>query len=218
VPERPIGQVSKTLVPFGNASSNLAPSADIMTTQFIGQLSAVINLIAIIPYVYAVIRGDAKPSRVTWLIWSFLSWVLLLASLQSGAQSTSFWLMSAAFNSTLIAGLSFWKGAWENDMLEISCLVLGLFGVVLWILTSRAEISVYIGSLVDIIAITPTVRKVWKEPISEPKVAWTIGIVAAILNIFAIDSQRFVILFPPICVLFWHLLVVLPIYFRKVRE
>ncbi len=42
-----------------------------MTQQELGILSALLNSLAIVPYVYAVVRGSAKPNRVTWIIWRF---------------------------------------------------------------------------------------------------------------------------------------------------
>jgi hypothetical protein len=186
-----------------------------MSVQTIGLLSALLNLSSIIPYVYSIIKGKARPNRVTWIIWSFLAWTLFIASLQSGAKATSFWLGSAVFNSTLIAILSFWRGVWKKDTLEISCFIFGIIGIVLWLVTKQASVSVYVGAIVDIIAIIPTVRKVLKDPLSEPKIAWTMGITAAVLNVLAIDSTKLVIIFPPVSVLFWHLLIVVPIYFKK---
>ncbi len=114
--------------------------------------------------------------------------------------------------------MSFWRGVWKRDNLEIWCLVLGIAGVIIWIITRNASIAVYILTVVDIIAITPTVRKVWKNPTSEPKIAWSIGIIAAVLNILAIDSAKAAIVIAPVAVFLWHCLVLLPIYFKKQLE
>lgn len=168
-----------------------------------------------IPYVYAVVKGSARPSRVTWLIWSTLSWVILIASYQSGAKSTLFWLISAVFNSTLVLILSLWKGTWERSSLEFLCLGFGATGVLLWYVTRRAEYSVYVSMLVDVVAVLPTVKKVWRKAHSEPKIAWSFGFVAALLNVGAIDSLRMVILLPPFVVVGWHILVLAPMYLKR---
>lgn len=236
MPERPIGQVSKTLVPFGNASSNLAPSAKQIDkiiaqtivnsnhmnvdTYTLGVLSGIINAIGIIPYIYAVVKGKARPNRVTWIIFTFAAWTILIASYMSGVKSTGFWLIAAASNSTIILILSFTKGrgVWEKDALDIGCLTLGLLGIVLWQITKNPSVSVYMGCLIDVIAVIPTFRKVYHDPTSEPKIAWTMGFISAILNVFAIDSTRLVIMITPVTVFIWHVAVLLPMYFRKSKS
>jgi len=186
-----------------------------MNTHTIGILAGILNCTLIIPYIYSIFKGDTKPNRITWFIWSFLAWVLLLASLQSGAKATTFWLLAAAINSTLVAIISIWKGVSAKDPLDMWCFFLGVGGVVLWIITRRAELSVYISALVDIIAIIPTVRKVWHAPSSEPKISWTGGFISALLNVAAIDSTKFAIILPPFVVIGWHLMVLIPMYFKK---
>jgi len=188
-----------------------------MLKDNIGIISAVLNVSTMVPYVYAVVRGEARPNRATWIIWAFLSWVIFLASAASGAHATLFWLGSAAFNGTLVAGLSFWRGNWQKSNLELSCLAAGILGVIIWYFTHHAYYSVYVGIVVDVIAVAPTVKKVRQLPKSEPIIAWTIGFAAAILNAIAIDSWRPVILLPPLVVLVWHLLVLTPMY-RDVIE
>ena len=186
-----------------------------MSSQYIGIASAVLNLISAVPYVYAIFKGKARPNRVTWVIWTFLAWTLLFASLESGAFATTFWMASSALICTTITMLSFWRGTYEKDYIDIGCFILGMIGVVLWKLTSNASVSVYIGSFVDIIAILPTVRKAWKNPASEPRVAWSLGFIAALLNILAIDAMRLVIIVQPVVVVIWHMMILVPLYFRK---
>lgn len=90
-----------------------------------------------------------------------------------------------------------------------------MIGVVLWKLTSNASVSVYIGSFVDIIAILPTVRKAWKNPASEPLIAWSLGFIAALLNVLAIDAMRLVIIVQPVVVVIWHMMILVPLYFKN---
>jgi hypothetical protein len=141
--------------------------------------------------------------------------VVLWASIASGAHATLFWLTAAAFNSTFIFCLSLWKGVSKKSKLELSCFILGIFGIALWYMTQKAYFSVYICILIDIIAIIPTIKKVWIEPLSEPKIAWSLGFVSALLNIVAIDSWYPVISLPPLTVVAFHLPVLIPMYFWK---
>lgn len=189
-----------------------------MLRQNIGLISAILNVSTMVPYVYAVVKGQARPNRVTWIVWAFLSWVIFLASAASGAHATLFWLGSAVINSTIVMGLSFWRGTWQKSNFELLCFAFGITGVAIWYLTHKAYYSVYIGSLVDIAAVLPTVKKVWKLPKSEPIIAWTMGFGAAILNVIAIDSTRAVIFIPPLVVFVWHIMVLTLIYLTKVKN
>jgi len=88
-----------------------------MDSQYIGLASGALNLISAVPYVYAIIKGKARPNRVTWIVWTFL--------------------------------------------------------------------------------------------------AWTIGFVAALLNVLAIDAMRLVIIVQPIVVVIWHVMILVPLYDAK---
>ena len=72
--------------------------------------------------------------------------------------------------------------------------------------------------VVDVIAVIPTVQKVWQHPKSEPKLAWSLGFLAAMLNIVAIDSLRPVIFMPPLVVIGWHIAVLMPMYAKRTAE
>lgn len=131
-----------------------------------------------------------------------------------------FLAIAAASNSTIILVLSFTKGrgVWKKDVLDIGCLALGIIGIIVWQLTMNPSFSVYMGSMIDILAVIPTIRKVYADPKSEPKMAWTLGLFAIILNLFALDSSRLVIVIYPVSVLLWHLAVLFPLYTSKSRN
>lgn len=189
-----------------------------MNKDTIGLISALVNLTTMIPYVIAVMKGTARPSRVTWGVWVLLSWTIFLASIASGAHSTLFWLGAAALNSTLVFCLSLWRGHWEKSRLELWCLGLGLLGVLTWIITRQAFYSVYICSAVNVVAALPTMKKVWRKPKSEPIAAWSIGFIGASLNVLAIDSLRPVVFVPPLIVIAYHIPILIPMYFKKKRK
>ncbi len=189
-----------------------------MSNSFYGLLAAIINVSTVVPYCYAVIRGEAKPSKVTWGIWTFLSLVIFIASAACGAKSTLFYLGAATFNSILIFSLSLRFGVWEKSPLEFACLLLGVSGIVVWYLTREASYSVFISLFVDLLAILPTIKKVWRGPLSEPKIAWSMGFVATTVNMWSIDSMRLVILLPPLCAFLWHIPVLIPMYLLRNKQ
>jgi|GEM_PF-5066515 len=182
-----------------------------------GIISGLLNVATLIPWVIGMRYGNARPSRVTWFLFTYMSWLLLFASIASGADSSVFWLISSVITSTTIFIFSLFKGDWHRTRLEISCLFIGTLGATLWLLTKDAFYGVYVVMVVDIIAVSPTIKKVRKEPDSEPIISWSMGFVSIFLSLVTIDSLRPVIVLPIFSIFLWHIPVLIPMYKEKIR-
>jgi len=80
------------------------------TKIIVGEIAGYVNLIAYFPYFVSIIKGDTKPSKTTWWIWSILEIMLSSSYIASGAESTK-WLPIAGFVGMLLTAiLSVWYG------------------------------------------------------------------------------------------------------------
>ncbi|MEI6528551.1 MAG: hypothetical protein WCO10_02670 [bacterium] len=54
----------------------------------LGIVAGVIAFIAYVVYIKAILKGETKPNRATWFIWSFVGLVLATSYYYSGAENT----------------------------------------------------------------------------------------------------------------------------------
>jgi hypothetical protein len=73
-----------------------------------GVASGLVLLLGNIPYILSIRRGDTRPNRVTWAIWTVISLILLGSSYASGVTNT-LWLLSALVVSESIITLYAFK-------------------------------------------------------------------------------------------------------------
>ncbi len=164
--------------------------------QYIGIISAVVGLSASIPYVPSIIKGETKPNRVSWGIWTALGFVLALSYQGIGAESTS-WLAWVFFiNPLIVFSLSFKYGVGGWERLDKICLTGVVFAVCLWFFSPSWSLGVSIA--VDLFALIPTLYKTWHKPKEENMMGWLIITIASVINLFAIDSFQLGIVIYPI--------------------
>jgi hypothetical protein len=70
-----------------------------------GGLSVALDLTSFIPFIWAALLGRARPSRISWSMWSAEYWVLFASELTYGSGLASVWIASgeAAGSTTLAA-------------------------------------------------------------------------------------------------------------------
>lgn len=189
-----------------------------MTIQaFFGIAAGVLTFVAFPIYTLDIMRGNTKPSRVTWWILT-LSNVLLAASYYvSGARDTIWIPISYSIGFLLIAMLSIKYGDGDWTAVDYVCLAGAIASALAWALFNSAEIALFMIIVVDFFGLVPTIYKSYLRPWTENRTAWIIATIASLLNIFAIESWTFVIATYPLYVLITNALVAFFIVRSRVR-
>jgi len=181
-------------------------------TQIFGEISGVIGTIAFIPYIRSIIQGETKPNRASWFIWAILGGTILASYHFSGASSTIWLAVVYAIMPVIIFLFSFKYGVGGLERLDLICLAGAALGLLLWKLSDKPEIALYLNILVDSLGFMPTLKKAYFQPASESKLAWSIGVAATWLNLLAINSWRPGIALYPIYTLTFNTLVLLLLF------
>lgn len=108
--------------------------------------------------------------------------------------------LSYAIGPFFVALLSLRHGEGGWDPFDRTCLVASGIGLALWGLLGSPLLAIAVNIAVDFAGALPTVRKTYKNPRSENRVAWTLFLISNAINCFAIRWWR-------------DLSVVLPLYF-----
>ncbi len=159
--------------------------------EYLGQAAGVVSFAAYLLYIISTLRGKTRPSRSTWWILSLVGGLIFLTSYSVGARE-SIWIMgSYVAGPLIIAALSLHPRLGYGEKLtplDIGCLVWAGICALIWLLFNSPLVA-FAGSIVlDAIGLIPTAQKAYREPDKEDPLAWSIELVASILNAAGITA------------------------------
>lgn len=123
-------------------------------------------------YYRDIFRGKTKPHLFTFLVWSIVTTVAFLGQLAGGGEAGSWITGASALMIISVVPLCFWFGTKDITRTDTFFLVAALLSIVPWILTKDPLWSVILATLIDALAMFPTLRKTWRDPTSESLPAW----------------------------------------------
>jgi hypothetical protein len=165
--------------------------------QAIGQSAAILALVALVPYIRSILKGDTKPERASWFIWLVVN-CNLVASYHSSGATTTIWLNIAyVVTTSTVFLLSIKYGVGGFTRLDIMCLIGAVAGLYFWWLTDNPLTALYLNIFVDALGFLPTLKKAYLEPKTENKLSWNLSTLSNALNVTALTTWQFKIaLFP----------------------
>ena len=166
---------------------------------FMGILAGVISLLAYVPYIASIIRRKTVPSRTSFWILFFVGLITLLAYKESGASNTLFFLIGDLVGCFLIALLSLLYGKDGTQTFDKLCFFGAIVSLGLWFFFQEHPSVALISSLsVEFVAMIPILKKAYLNPFEEDITAWLLSFVAAVMNIYAIETWSFLVALIPI--------------------
>jgi hypothetical protein len=153
-----------------------------------GIAAGVLSIWAYPIYIADILRGNTKPSRITWWVLTLSNSMIAISYFASGARDT-IWIpvsYSVGFFVIALFSVKYGEGGWSRlDIFSVSGVVAS---ALLWYVFNSPEIALLAVVLVEFFGLVPTIAKTYRQPSSESRLAWTIATVASLLNIFAIES------------------------------
>jgi hypothetical protein len=155
---------------------------------------ALLAVIANTRYAYAMIKKNVRPTQVSWVLWTFTTFLGFVASIGAGAKDGA--IVTGAYLCIIsLVTLLLWRkpklrssgGEWYDWW--IGGLVLGGL-LIYWVLKS-AELPIVLAVIADGIAIFFTARNAWSSPQDEDLLAWSLDVPAALLGVLAVGSFGF---------------------------
>jgi hypothetical protein len=131
--------------------------------------AAFASLVAAGLYIRAMFRGNAKPNRVTWLMWSIAPFIATAAAVYTGVTWAAIPVFMTGFAPFLIFMASFFtkKAYWKLCRFDYLCGGLSASALVLWVVTMEPVLSIALAITSDAIASIPTLTKAWHNPQTE---------------------------------------------------
>ena len=152
-------------------------------------LSGILFFIAFLPYIWAIISGNIQPSPVTWVIWSTVDTLALLAMRKEKAKTGQ--LTGAVIGAWVITTLAIIYGKLGIQLVDYIAIAGTLAGIGLWKIKGGvyaivcAQAVVFIGSF-------PTFFNAYANPAQEDAVAWSIWTVSCLCALCTIKKWNLV--------------------------
>ncbi|WP_018179576.1 hypothetical protein [Jongsikchunia kroppenstedtii] len=151
---------------------------------------AALSLVGSISYAYATLIGAARPNVVTWSLWAAVPMVAFSAQMDSGVGLPALMTLSAGVGPSivLISALLSRHMRVRVGVFDVVCGVVATSAVVVWLGLGRAPVAVLVAIVADSVALLPTLRKAWRDSVSERIEFYALVAVGAAITLLTITS------------------------------
>ncbi len=180
-----------------------------------GKLAGIISLAAYAPYIRSILRKETKPNRASWIIWAIVSTIIALSYREAGASYAFLAPIGYVIGSTIVFILSIRHGVGGWTPFDRRCLIGAAISLVLWWAFNSPMSALLINLFINLLGTLPTLKKVWYQPETESKVAWSLFSLGTLINLFAIEKWIFSMAVYPVSMLFLVGMVTVPVLWTK---
>ncbi len=183
-------------------------------------LGACVSLFGTSFYIRDTLKGETKPNRVTWFMWSIAPMIATAAALSTGVTWAALPVFTAGFGPFLVLLSSFVNrnSYWKLETFDYLCGAFSVAALVLWALTKDANIAVAFAVLSDASAAFPTVIKSYHYPETETAWAFLASTFSAFTSLLVIQQWTFASYAFPSYLLFIDILLTILISRKYLRK
>ncbi len=183
--------------------------------ETIAIIAAILAIVGNIPYLIDIIKKRVQPHPYTWFIWTIVSAITFFGQLSKGAGIGALPTGASEIFTLIIFLFSLQYGFKNIVKTDTYLLIIALLGLIPWIITKDATISVIIAVCIDLIAFIPTLRKTWRNPQTETPVLFSMNALRHILTLFSLQSYNIATTLHSIAMIITNSLMTLIIKFKK---
>lgn len=172
-------------------------------------------MLSVIPYTRSIFKLETKPQRMTWLIWSVLTFIAFFSQLAKGGTWSLLLTAGDTIAILIIFILSIKFGVGGFRKIDIISLAGAICSLILWYITKEPAIALFLIILTDFIGANLTIQKAWRDPKSENWLGWAMCGIGGLLGTLAVGEWNFVLLSFPIYICLINSVIALIILYRK---
>lgn len=161
--------------------------------QYLVLIGAGVQMIGIVSYIKDMVRGNAKPNRISWLMWTIAPMIATAAALTKGVTWAVLPVFTSGFGPLIVLIASFFSkdAYWKLETFDYLCGACSLLALILWAITQEPLVAIVFAILSDAFAAVPTILKAWKHPETEAAAPFASGVFSAVTAFFAIQHWSF---------------------------
>lgn len=154
----------------------------------LGIISTAIAVICFIPYIKDILRKKTEPHTYSWLVWTILQTVGVMAQLKEGAGYGAWALGVGALFCFTIFLFSFKYGTKNISKFDLLCLIASICAIVIYLFIENPVYAIVAVALIDFVGFLPTFRKGFEEPFTETVSTFILSALANVLSILALQN------------------------------
>jgi len=185
--------------------------------NFLAILAGVIPLIGVVPYLLDSAKGKTKPNIVTWFTWTLINGINGAAALGDGAVQTAIFSGFAFVATASIVVVGLRHGLRKYTAFDITCQIVALLGIPLWLMTDEPALAVALILLVDFAGGLPTLRHAWRAPHEETLATFALSAVGSGLLVASLTRFDFVALAMPLYIFMFDTTILTTLLTRRRR-
>ena len=147
-------------------------------------IAGILFIVGFPPYIRAILRGETKPAKASWIIWAILDSIAFAGMYVKDAVNGQ--ILGAVIGVWVIVFLAFKYGSPGWTKLDKFCLAGAATGIVLWVMFSNPVFGIVTSVTVIFIGSIPTFVNAWKNPGHDNRFAWTIFWLSCVFAVLAI--------------------------------
>lgn len=144
--------------------------------------------------VSAILRGEARPNPVSWLLWSLTPIITFTAGVRAeGFHPESIITLAMGLSPLLVFFVTIFKNprSFRFDRLNATCFFIALAGIGLWMITDHPLLAVVLALSADIVSVIPTLAKTFRHPYSEYLPGYFMSMVGTAIAVLAMPTFNF---------------------------
>ncbi len=179
-------------------------------------IGTVIGSVGALWYLIDTIRGNVKPNRVSFLLWSVAPLIAFAAQIQKGVGIQSLMTFSVGFFPLLIFIASFVnkKAEWKLTRFDLTCGAVSLLGLVLWLITKEGNVAILLSIAADGLAAVPTIVKAYHHPETEIGWPWLTAAMNGLLTLLTVSDWTLAHYGFPLYILLVNLIIYVLVQFK----
>src|ERR1035437_8595899 len=175
------------------------------------------SLLAAFVYILSMFKGQTKPNRVTWLMWSIAPFIATATAVSNGVGLAVIPVFMSGFSPFLVFTASFFnkKAYWKLSRFDYLCGALSGLALVIWSVTKDPNSAIIFAIVSDAVAAVPTLIKAWHNPETESAWPFIVGVFSPVTSFLVATSWGFSELAFPIYLIVINLILVFPLIHKK---
>jgi hypothetical protein len=146
-----------------------------------------------VAYLIETVKGNVKPNRVSFLMWSIAPMIAFFAQINQGVGLEALMTFSTGFLpfTVFIASFVNKRSEWKLTWFDVMCGVLSLVGLAFWMITKVGNVAIFFSIVADGFAAVPTMVKAFKYPDTEMAWPWIATVFGIILTLLTLSTFTF---------------------------
>ena len=181
-------------------------------------ISVIIGLVSFVPYLRDIFLKKTTPHMYSWLVWSILQTIGVVAMIVGHAGFGAVGLAAGGAVSISVFLLSFKYGTKNITKFDTVCLIGAFVTTVIYLLQKDPLVAVILITVIDFIGFWPTYRKGYEEPRSETGTLYFLSAISNGFALVAIANYSFVTTLYVGSLVVTNLIIVTILLFRRLGE